>query len=152
MAARRGVHLVQGDLFQTNNSIVHCISADCWLKKGVAGEIRRRVGGIRTLINQQCDVGQVGITRMPNGPRGEPRYVFHLVTKQHYWKKPRIHDLEVALRSFKLLLWHMDLHEISGPWLGTGRDRLPKGQVWNLLCTVFNGSGIVFTIHEIDLV
>ena len=152
MAGSRGVHLVQGDLFRTPNSIVHCISADCWMRKGVAGEIRRRFGGIRGLVAQQNRVGQVGVTRMPNGPQSQPRYVFHLVTKSHYWEKPKMHDLDVALRSLKLLLWHMNIHEVSGPWLGTGLDCLPRGPVWNLLCRIFNGSGIVYTIHEIDLV
>ena len=143
---------MQGDLFRTPNSIVHCISADCWMKKGVAGKIRRRFGGIRGLMAQQNGVGQVGVTKMPNGPQSQPRYVFHLVTKSHYWEKPDMHDLEVALRSLKLMLWHMNIHEVSGPWLGTGLDRLPRGPVWNLLCRIFNGSGIVFTIHEIDLI
>lgn len=152
MADGRGVHLVQGDLFKTNSSIVHCISADCHMRKGVAGEIRRRFGGIRRLVAQQCGVGQVGVTRRPNGPQGQPRYIFHLVTKNYYWERPKIHDLEVALRSLKLLLWHMNLNQVSGPWLGTGLDILPKGSVWNLLNKIFAGSGIVFTIHEIDLV
>ena len=152
MASSRGVHLIEGDLFRTPHSIVHCISADCWLRKGVAKEIRTRFGGIRGLMAQHCGVGQVGVTRMPHGPQGQPRYVFHLVTKKHYWERPTMHDLEVSLRSLKLLLWHMKIRDVSGPWLGTGLDRLERGPVWNLLCRIFNNTGIMFTIHTLDVV
>ena len=152
MAHGGTVHRVKGDLFQSNNSIVHCISADCHMRKGVAAEIRQRFGGVRKLMDQQCGLGQVGVTRRPNGPQGQPRYIFHLVTKNHYWERPRVQDLEVALRSLKLLLWHMGINHVSAPWLGTGLDRLPKGTVWHLLNHIFVGSGIVFTIHEIDKV
>ena len=151
MASRGGVELVGGDLFMTTNSIVHCVSKDCWLKKGVAGEIRRRFGGIAALRAQNCEVGQVGVTSIQNGPRGEPRYIFHVFTKHHYWQKPRLHDLEVAIRSLKLMLWSMNISEVSAPWLGTGLDKLPKGRVWSLLSRVFNDSGILFKIHELEL-
>ena len=144
--------MVGGDLFRTPNCVVHCISADVHMRKGIAGEIRRRFGGIRELVAQQNRVGQVGVTRMPHDSRGRPRYVFHLVTKRYFWEKPTVTSLGTTLQKLKVTLQYMGITEVSAPWLGTGRDRLPREVVWNLLCSIFNDTGIVVTIHDIDII
>ena len=141
---------VRGDLFASETSLGHCISQDCHLRKGVAGQIRRFFGNVQEIKAQNRRVGQVAITKIPGSIQGFPRYVFHLVTKRYFWQKPSVSTLAQALTSLKYHLMEMEINQVSVPWLGAGRDRLSKSEVWNLLNTIFTGSGITVYVYSLE--
>ena len=131
--------------------VAHCISQDIHMRKGLAGEIRRRFGGIEYLKGQNKKVGEIGVTMMDKIQGREKKYIFHLITKRFYWEKPTAATLAASLENLKLQLKAMDIKDVSVPWLGTGRDRLPRPVVWKMLHEIFRGSGISVTIHERDV-
>lgn len=144
---------VVGDLFSEDNNkdayFVHCISADFALGKGIAVEFVHRY-----------DVRYKLQTRYPNYLDTFQRHriggdcllvdrVFNLITKEHYWEKPTIITMRLALLKLKELCLQNDVKIIVMPKIGSGLDRLPWKMVSEQIKNIFNDTNINITVYSL---
>ena len=132
-----------GDLFiaPTSSSLAHCISRDCKLGAGIAKIFRQRFGRVEELKSMELEVGGVGPLLMGK------RFIYNLVTKEHYWEKSTYDSLTLALISMKEHALKHDVEEISMPRIGCGLDRLKWEEVSVILDKVFKGVNIKITVY-----
>jgi O-acetyl-ADP-ribose deacetylase (regulator of RNase III) len=85
--------------------ILHCVSADFAMGKGVAAQIAHEYDcdrtALRTALKNQSG-GKIGTCIVDQ--RSKRRTIIHLVTKTTYWSKPTLESLRAALESSKTAL------------------------------------------------
>ena len=133
---------VKGDLFSAPNSasLAHCISRDCKLGAGIAKIFRQRFGRIDELKSMNVMVGGVGPIRV------NERFIYNLVTKEHYWGKPTYECLKKSLFAMKEHAIKHNVLEICMPRIGCGLDKLEWSKVMTILGEVFGGGAIHIVI------
>eukprot|EP00003_Mantamonas_plastica_P014738 TRINITY_DN2542_c0_g1_i1.p1 TRINITY_DN2542_c0_g1~~TRINITY_DN2542_c0_g1_i1.p1 ORF type:complete len:111 (+),score=43.07 TRINITY_DN2542_c0_g1_i1:72-404(+) len=52
-----GIFYKQGDLFNSDDSLVHCIGSDCRMGKGISGIFLKKFGGKEELIRKSPGIG-----------------------------------------------------------------------------------------------
>ena len=82
---------ISGDLFQSDESLGHCISRDYSLGKGIAKIFRHKFG--KPVINAR--VGEVAVIKQGD------RFIYNLVTKEKYYLKPTYETLRQSLECMK---------------------------------------------------
>lgn len=114
---------IRGDLFQCNDHLCHCISADLAMSKGIATEFRKRWGRPEGTYH----VGDIAV--MKDGDR----CIIHMITKNKYWEKPTLESIEACLQRVAIL----GIQSISMPRIGCGLDRLRWEDVSRIItCTL----------------
>ena len=134
---------IQGDLFTCDSdfALVHCVSADLKMGRGIAVEFKKRFGGLLELREQDGCVGDALVQNC------QGRYVYYLITKKICYYTPRYHDLKKALISCRE---HAILHNVSKlamPRISCCMDRLNWTLVREMICDVFRKSGIQIRIY-----
>ena len=127
----------------TSVSLAHCISADCKLGAGIAKIFRRKFGRIDQLKSTNAMVGEVAPLLVNN------RFVYNLVTKEHFWEKPTYESLKNSLIGMKDHAMQHNVIEICMPRIGCGLDRLEWNKVKSILEEVFGNGSIVITVYSI---
>ena len=128
-----------GNLFDTQDSSGHCVSADFKMSAGIARKIRR---------NYPCTypAGWNHITN-PLWPQWLPeskRYIYHLVTKQKFFQKPTYGTLRASLEKKQSHAEHHLVRKTS--LLFVGLDKLDWEQVRQLIQEVFRTSPVQITV------
>ncbi len=124
---------VKEDLFQSEDNLCHCVSADMYMGKGIAVEFRRRWGRPHGTFH----IGDIAIIK------DKERYIIYLVTKDRYWEKPIMPYLEMCLHKVAAL----GLHSLSMPRIGCGLDRLHWEDVSKSIEAILFGMDItVYTL------
>ena len=84
----------QGDLFECDQdfSLVHCVSADLRMGRGIAVEFKKRFGQLFELHRQKGRIGDALTLRRRVDEGGA--WVYYLITKAVCYYKPRYTDLE----------------------------------------------------------
>ncbi|XP_078663241.1 ADP-ribose glycohydrolase OARD1-like [Branchiostoma floridae x Branchiostoma belcheri] len=136
---------VRGDLFSCpeTDSLVHCISQDCHMGKGIAVIFKKKFGRVEELKRQGQKPGGVAVLKT------EQRYVYYLVTKEKYWQKPTYRSLESSLQAMRA---HCEQHQVSRlamPRIGCGLDRLQWDRVSQMLQSIFSDTDITITVYTI---
>lgn len=110
-----------GDLFELGRgkNLMHCVSADLEMGKGIAVQFKRRFGKPET--DGSLNVGTCVLQKIESKP---PFFIFHLVTKEKYFHKPTGATLRKALENFRTLASAFEVSEVWLPLIGTGLDRL----------------------------
>ena len=108
------------DLFSASEDfcLVHCVSRDFHMGKGIALEFRNRFGRVNELLAQNPNIGGFAVLCANN------QYVFYLVTKERYFHKPSYEDLRNSLENMKNFCIANNLNKIAMPKIGCGLDRL----------------------------
>ncbi len=114
---------IKGDLFMSQTSLAHCVSADLKMGAGIAKIFRDKFGGIDELLSQEPQVGKALYLKNEN------HYIFYLVTKEKYWQKPTYKSLEASLISLNKILESVNIKDISIPLIGCGLDKLKWDKV-----------------------
>lgn len=65
-------------------ALMHCVSVDMAMGKGIAIEFKKRFGGVDELKRQKAGVGGLAVLLRDNRP------IYYLVTKEKYWNKPTL--------------------------------------------------------------
>ena len=134
----------EGDLFQADTSLAHCVSADLRLGKGIAQQFRRRFQGIQELQAQPHGCGMVPYLRR------DRRYIFNLVTKAKYWEKPTYQSLSEALITLRQTMEHLGVQSVAIPQIGCGLDRLEWHRVKDLIHDVFQDArDVTITVYSL---
>lgn len=134
--------IVRGDLFTAPETecLVHCISADFALGKGIAQEFQTRFHLREQLRAQFPAGGTVGhCIRIGR--------VFNLVTKSQYWGKPTYETLHLALTDLRQQCMADNIQSLSMPLIGCGLDRLAWTAVERLIREVFQYTNIFITVY-----
>ncbi|XP_019638088.1 PREDICTED: O-acetyl-ADP-ribose deacetylase 1-like [Branchiostoma belcheri] len=139
------LHQVRGDLFSCpeTDSLVHCISQDCHMGKGIAVIFKKKFGRVEELRRQGQKPGGVAVLKT------EQRYVYYLVSKEKYWQKPTYRSLESSLQAMRA---HCEQHQVSRlamPRIGCGLDRLQWERVSQMLQDIFSETDITITVYTI---
>ena len=121
--------------------IAHCISADFALGAGVAKQIDQ-VFGMKDMLNLMWGKNS-GVYDEWSSPCCLPCInVFNLVTKERYFHKPTLEDLEIALEEMKDYAIDMGVKKIAMPRIGCGLDRLEWTDVVELIEEVFGDTDL----------
>lgn len=134
---------VHGDLFTSSDSLVHCVSRDLHMGKGIATEFKKQFGGLDDLRQQNVGIGEVGVLR-----HGD-RYIYYLVTKDRYFQKPTLDNLRRSLESAQHHCQQHGVTRLAMPRIGCGLDKLNWTDVSQLLCEIFVNSGISVTVFSL---
>ena len=92
------------------------------------------------LKSQNVPVGGVAVLSR------DDRYVYYLITKEHYYDKPTYQTLHQSLQAMRNHALLNDVKSLAMPKIGCGLDGLQWPKVKDLLEEVFQGSGIDITV------
>ena len=125
--------MCSGDLFADTLrdgrpwNLVHCVSADLAMGKGIAVTFKRLFGGVAAMAAAGPRIGDALSVPMP-APRA-PQRAYALVTKQRYSHKPTLDSLRRALARLRDVLPQQGHVHVAFPRLGCGLDGLAWGDV-----------------------
>lgn len=125
---------IQGDLFETKaDAMVHCVSADFEMSRGIALEFRTRFGCVEELRAEKAGVGDVVSLRDDENKR----WIYYMVTKQRYWHKPTYEAFEQSLHRLHTLCVQDGIRTLAMPRIGCGLDKLKWEQVSAMIRKTF---------------
>lgn len=139
---------MNGDLFTApaDFCLVHCISGDYALGKGIAVTFADRYE-MREKLHRQYPI--------PEGQKfanvGKALFidnVFNLVTKQRYYHKPTYDDLYDTLVDMREQCVNQGITKVAMPTIGCGLDRLQWTEVRKILEDVFADTEIEMTVYR----
>ena len=127
-----------GNLFESKDSLAHCISSDFKLSAGIARSFKRKFQYIfPESTNSPLFVQQV-----------DDRFIYHLVTKKRFFQKPTYDSFR---RPLEAMTQHANKHkvtEISMPKAGCGLDRLEWYKVERLIREICAHSNFTITVYD----
>jgi O-acetyl-ADP-ribose deacetylase (regulator of RNase III) len=132
---------IKGDLFSSDASLVHCVSQDLNMGKGIAVEFKSRFGQVDELASYNKVVGEVTYLKDTN------RFIFYLITKERYWKKPTVTTLEKSLIDLKNVCLKNNIKALSMPKIGCGLDGLIWDKVKIVIDKVLVTAGIEVFVY-----
>lgn len=121
------IKLIQDDLFKSDDSLVHCVSQDLHMGKGIAVTFKEKFGQVDKLAEQKKGIGEVAYIQ------SDKRYIFYLITKDKYYGKPTYKSLIMCLSELKKLCTQFNVTKLSMPKIGCGLDRLNWDKVVKLI-------------------
>ena len=135
-----------GDIFAQCPShipLVHCVSLDMKMSKGIAKVFKHKFGNVPFLKAQVHSVGQVATLNY----RG--RFIFYMATKRHFSCKPTYVSLAKSLQTLKVSMERLGLTHLAMPRIATGLDNLQWPIVKELVTETFFDSNITIYVFYI---
>lgn len=135
---------VKGNLFDADESfsLVHCVSKDFAMGKGIALEFKNRFGRVEELKRQNARIG--GMAYIPVGRR----YIVYLVTKEKYFHKPTYESLRSSLINLKDFCLANRIPDLAMPKIGCGLDQLHWENVLPLIQEIFSPAPTRIAIYS----
>ena len=140
---------IKGDLFESDDkyTLVHCISADCDMGKGIAKTFDSKMPQMKKLLKS---------TIRENNMKGyfailyldDIRNVINLITKERYWHKPSYSSLKASLLSAKKIAIRYDIKYLAMPVIGCGLDRLQWSKVSAMIKEIFADTDIEIVVYH----
>ena len=137
---------VIGNVFDSKDSIAHCVSADFKMSAGIKRHFKRK---FPTKYTSNLDHSYT-----PFWPQWLPetrRYLYLLITKQKYFNKPTSSTLRASLERMRTHAESNSISRISMPCIGTGLDQLDWDKVKLLIQETFCTSPVqvvVYILHS----
>ena len=127
------------DLFSVPEEygLVHCISADFAMGKGIVVEFNRRFDMKRRLQRGYPDYLDRYRALESGGDCILEGRVFNLITKERYFHKPTIDTMRAALERMREICWDAGVLHLAMPMIGAGLDRLLWEEVSAQIKSVF---------------
>ena len=138
---------IKGDVFNApkTSALMHCVSADGAMSKGIAVEFVKRYPELKIMRKQENKVGSV----LPLACKG--RIVYNLISKLHHWNKPEISSLQDCLLSAREHAQLAGIKDISMPRIGTGLDQLSyTNHVLPCIKMAFKNSNINIWVYSLE--
>ena len=123
--------------------LAHTISADYYMKKGIARTFRLKYGNVPFLKAQTQSIGQCSVLNH-NG-----RYIFYMLTKGRFFEKPSYLSVSTALQSLRRHMENLGLSQVAMPKIASGLDKLEWTQVRRIIIRTFAGSNIKVHVYYI---
>jgi O-acetyl-ADP-ribose deacetylase (regulator of RNase III) len=111
--------------------------------KGIATEFKQRFNGVDELRRQNVQVGGVAVLA------DEGRYIYYLVTKERYFRKPTLESLRSSLMQMKSHCIENGVTRLSMPRIGCGLDKLQWNDVSKIIDEVFAGANVSITVYRL---
>lgn len=131
---------IHNNLFKVNNefSLGHCVSHDCNISKswgaGIAVQFRNRYPGIKEYCAEMIKKYNLPCpTVIPYYVPSEDRYIFNLITKTRYFKKPSYSSIGYCIKYMAIYCEKFDIHKLALPLIGCGLDKLQWNKVRELI-------------------
>lgn len=102
--------------------------------------IRDLFGGIAELKKQEAQVGGVAVLSR------DDRFVYYLITKEHYYDKPTYQTLRQSLEAMRNHILLNDVKFLAMPRIGCGLDGLQWPKVNELIKEVFQDVEMEITV------
>ena len=134
---------IKGDLFTSKDSLAHCVSADLKMGAGIAKEFRNLFKRVEELKRQHKKVGEVAVLRVRD------RFIYYLITKEFYYKKPTLFTLKRSLEQMRDHAVEREIERIAMPTIGCGLDKLNWGDVKRTIHEVFKSTSIHITVYAL---
>lgn len=135
---------LNGDLFNSTDSLAHCVSSDMKMSRGIAVQFVKHFPGLGQLTSIQ---GIGGVIVLQSGSR----YIFNLVTKLKFYHKPQYCGLRLCLENLQSILLMLGVTRLSIPHLACGLDGLSWDKVRSMIrCALGNISNICVTVYSIS--
>ena len=139
----------QGDLFSLKYDyfLVHCISADYALGKGIA-----------KTFDSKYNMREKLFATYPIDKNQEDQYVgkallienvFNLVTKKRYFQKPTYDVLQGALDNLAEQCAEKEINRLAMPMIGCGLDKLNWVNVRSMIIETFRNTEIEIVICKL---
>ena len=125
-----------GNLFESKDSLAHCISADFKMSAGIARSFKRKF--------------PYDFPESTNSPlfvqKLDDRFIYHLVTKKRFFQKPTYDSLRTSLEAMTNHANKYNVTQISMPKAGCGLDRLEWHKVQRLIKEICAQSNLTITV------
>ena len=127
-----------GDLFQSKDSLAHCISSDFKMSTGIARSFKRKFS--------------YNFPESTNSPlfvqRIEERFIYHIVTKRRFFQKTTCDSLPQSLVPMTNHGYERKVTQISMPKNGCGFDLLEWHKVERLIKEYCALSILTITVND----
>ena len=127
-----------GNLFESKDSLAHCISSDFKMSAGIARSFKHKFPyNFPETTNSPLFVQQV-----------DDRFINHLVTKKRFFQKPTYDSLRQSLEA---TTGHANKHksiQISVPKAGCGLDRLKWYKIERLIKEICAQSNLTIIVYD----
>ena len=136
---------IKQDLFKVNDdySLVHCISLDVQMGKGIATIFRNRYPDMVVYLKKYVRDNNINYpTCVWYHDEKENRKIFNLITKPKYWNKPNYFTITTSLSDMKKQCLELGITKIAMPLIGCGLDKLKWGKVRKIIIDTFNDTDI----------
>lgn len=142
---------IKGDLFTSiDDCLVHCISVDLKMSRGIAVEFVKRFPRLRNQIMKFSPI----LIGNAIGVESRKRYIINLITKDAHYHKPTYESMELALGSLVLLCKEKKIKQLSMPKIGCGLDRLEWENVRSYILDAFEDAfkddSIIINCYYLD--
>lgn len=138
---------LKGSIFNCpdNFAIAHCISADLKMNKGITNLICKVYGDTSPqLALQELNVENTIPINNNN------KTIFHLITKQLYYHKPKYEDLKASVHNLKLEAIRLNILKIAIPTLISGPHEFSWSIIKQLIYSEFENTNIEIYIYHKD--
>lgn len=114
---------VKGNLFDVKDATyVHCISLDCAMGAGIAVAFDKKYRFMKEYVRRVIEYNDLTHPCIvPYHTEGE---VINLITKERYWHRPTLKDLEITIKDLAFTCEGRNIKRIAMPKIGCGLDRL----------------------------
>ncbi|KAF4523831.1 hypothetical protein B566_EDAN008066 [Ephemera danica] len=126
-------------------SIAHCVSRDLHCGAGFANCLKSLYfgkSGMEILKSQERNVGEVSALPIEHG-----RFILSLVTKELYYGKPTLRNIELSLWSLKRFCHEFGVYNVAMPLIACGLDKQKWSKVQKLIEKIFGHSIINIKIY-----
>lgn len=131
------IKIIKQDLFKIKGyPYAHCISSDWAMGAGIATSFQNKYkirAKLHSSYQDQCGIFPVVLKVESKGDT-----IFNLVTKNKYWNKPTLDNLNKTLLILKDQMDVAKIKKIAMPKIGCGLDRLQWDEVEDLLKNIFS--------------
>lgn len=139
------------DLFKVENDyyLVHCISADFGMGKGIVTEFNKRFNMKKRLKSTYPNFLNQWDNLNMNASCLKINNVFNLVTKRNYFNKPTYKSITNALDLLKAECIKYNVNKLAMPTIGCGLDGLQWNKVSNIIKNIFNDTDIEILVCKL---
>jgi len=122
-----------------NYHLVHCISSDASMHKGIADIMKRKFRLIQ-LREMKLYIGRCY----------KVNRVFNLVTKDKYYSKPTYTSMKRSLESLREQCIELNISKLAMPTIGCGLDKLEWDKVKEIIEELFKEIDIEIVVCHYD--
>ncbi|MBC6695248.1 macro domain-containing protein [Terrisporobacter mayombei] len=115
-------------------TLVHCISQDCKMGKGIAKTFDNKYPDMRKELKDALNMNDLKFPiSILHHESITTHDVINMITKEKYWHKPTYNDFSQALLDVVSLCKQEDIKKLGMPKIGCGLDRLQWEKVKQII-------------------
>ncbi|KAE9525256.1 hypothetical protein AGLY_014324 [Aphis glycines] len=132
-------------LVDSDYSIAHCISADLKISKEIAFRIKTTFGNTTPQLEKlNPQIGDAIPIKIGN------KIIYHLVTKQKYFHKPKYDDIKLTIQNIKKSMQKLHDFKIAIPTIASGVDKCNWAVIKQSVFKEFSNTNIDLLICHKD--